>query len=51
MNKKRGQLYIASLASFSPEKNTPVWKDENGFIKRHIDSSLFFVNTQQYHSK
>ena len=36
---------LASSASFSPEKNTLVWKDKNGFIKKKHGFITFFVVT------
>ena len=36
---------IASSASFSPEKNTLVWKDKNGFIKKKHGFITFLLLT------
>ena len=53
MNKKRDQYtHIArSSATFSPKKNTLVWQDKNGFIKKKYGFITFFVIIQQYHTK
>ena len=51
MNQKRRSIHIASSASFSPEKDTLVRKDKNGFTKKKYGFITFFVITQQYHTK